>query len=162
MILLQQIINGLTAGTLFALVAIGYTMVYGIIELINFAHGDLFMLGAFLALTLVVDMGLATGGQAMSPGILPMTSAPFVILGFLSPPAFIRSRTGGQAWLAGLIAGPLSGLAFALVLLMGRWVVAAPAGAAPGGGRVALGLAYVFLVCMAFCAALNATVDRVV
>jgi branched-chain amino acid transport system permease protein len=61
-ILVQQVINGLTTGTLFALIAIGYTMVYGIIELINFAHGDLFMLGAFLALTLVSAMGLDKAG----------------------------------------------------------------------------------------------------
>ena len=50
----QQCINGLTFGSLIALVALGYTMVYGIIGLINFAHGDLFMLGAFLAWTLTV------------------------------------------------------------------------------------------------------------
>ena len=49
---------GLTNGALFALVALGYTMVYGIIELINFAHGDVFMLGSFLALTLVGLTGL--------------------------------------------------------------------------------------------------------
>jgi branched-chain amino acid transport system permease protein len=65
-ILVQQIINGLTTGTLFALIAIGYTMVYGIIELINFAHGDLFMLGAFLALTLVSLMGLENATPAMA------------------------------------------------------------------------------------------------
>ena len=53
LIFLQQLLNGLTTGTLFALIALGYTMVYGIIELINFAHGDLFMLGSFLALMLV-------------------------------------------------------------------------------------------------------------
>jgi branched-chain amino acid transport system permease protein len=64
MIFLQQLINGLTTGSLFALVAIGYTMVYGIIELINFAHGDLFMLGAFLALWLVVALGLPAAGTA--------------------------------------------------------------------------------------------------
>jgi len=58
-IFLQQIINGFTTGSLFALIAVGYTMVYGIIELINFAHGDLFMLGSFLALTLVGWLGLA-------------------------------------------------------------------------------------------------------
>ena len=58
-IFVQQVLNGLTTGTLFALIAIGYTMVYGIIELINFAHGDLFMLGSFLALTLVGWLGLA-------------------------------------------------------------------------------------------------------
>ena len=50
---LQYALIGLTNGALFALIALGYTMVYGIIELINFAHGDVFMLGSFLALTLV-------------------------------------------------------------------------------------------------------------
>lgn len=47
-----QIINGLSQGAIFALVAIGYTMVYGIIELVNFAHGDVYMVGAMLSLTL--------------------------------------------------------------------------------------------------------------
>jgi branched-chain amino acid transport system permease protein len=51
--LLQTLIDGLTFGSLIAMVALGYTMVYGIIGLINFAHGDLFMLGSFLALTVV-------------------------------------------------------------------------------------------------------------
>src|SRR3979411_1742614 len=45
--LLQQIINGLTVGAIYALIALGYTMVYGILKLINFAHGDVFMLGSF-------------------------------------------------------------------------------------------------------------------
>ena len=54
----QQCINGLTFGSLIALIALGYTMVYGIIGLINFAHGDLFMLGAFLACTLIGWFGL--------------------------------------------------------------------------------------------------------
>lgn len=51
--LLQQLLIGLTNGMVFALIALGYTMVYGILELINFAHGDLFMLSSFLALTLI-------------------------------------------------------------------------------------------------------------
>jgi branched-chain amino acid transport system permease protein len=55
---LQYALIGLTNGALFALVALGYTMVYGIIELINFAHGDVFMLGAFLALALIGLLGL--------------------------------------------------------------------------------------------------------
>jgi branched-chain amino acid transport system permease protein len=50
---LQTILQGLTIGSIYALVALGYTLVYGIIELINFAHGDLFMLGSFSALTVV-------------------------------------------------------------------------------------------------------------
>ena len=45
----QQTFNALSIGAIYALIALGYTMVYGIIELINFAHGDIFMLGAFLA-----------------------------------------------------------------------------------------------------------------
>lgn len=59
----QQLIIGLTNGMVFALIALGYTMVYGILEFINFAHGDVFMLAAFLALTLVgiLDLEHATG-----------------------------------------------------------------------------------------------------
>jgi branched-chain amino acid transport system permease protein len=47
---LQQLINGVTLGSIYGLIAIGYTMVYGIIGMINFAHGDIFMVGAFIAL----------------------------------------------------------------------------------------------------------------
>src|SRR6187549_3422894 len=47
---LQQLINGVTLGSIYGLIAIGYTMVYGIIGMINFAHGDVFMTGAFIAL----------------------------------------------------------------------------------------------------------------
>ena len=49
-VFLQQLINGITLGLIYGLIAIGYTMVYGIIGMINFAHGDVFMVGAFLAL----------------------------------------------------------------------------------------------------------------
>ena len=59
---LQQCLIGLTNGALIALVALGYTMVYGIIGLINFAHGDLIMLGACLALSIVAALGLAAAG----------------------------------------------------------------------------------------------------
>ena len=50
---LQQIINGLTAGSVYAVVALGYTMVYGIIQLINFAHGEVVMIGAMVAFTVI-------------------------------------------------------------------------------------------------------------
>ena len=49
---LQQLINGLSLGSIYALIALGYTMVYGIIKLINFAHGDIYMLGADLSVLL--------------------------------------------------------------------------------------------------------------
>ncbi|MBG5164614.1 high-affinity branched-chain amino acid ABC transporter permease LivH [Pseudomonas aeruginosa] len=58
---LQQLVNGLTVGSTYALIAIGYTMVYGIIGMINFAHGEVYMIGsyiAFIAITLLAMMGL--------------------------------------------------------------------------------------------------------
>ncbi|MGQ9626813.1 MAG: branched-chain amino acid ABC transporter permease [Anaerolineae bacterium] len=51
---LQQFINGLTIGAFYALIALGYTMVYGVLKLINFAHGDLFALGAYFGFTLII------------------------------------------------------------------------------------------------------------
>jgi len=55
---LQQFINGLSLGAIYALIALGYTMVYGVLRLINFAHGDVYMLGAFAGYYLAnaVDM----------------------------------------------------------------------------------------------------------
>jgi branched-chain amino acid transport system permease protein len=60
--LVQQLLIGFTNGMVFALIALGYTMVYGILELINFAHGDLFMLASFLALTLIGLLGVGEMG----------------------------------------------------------------------------------------------------
>ncbi len=61
-IFFQQLVNGLTIGSVYALIALGYTMVYGIIELINFAHGEIYMIGAYLGivfLALLTAAGLA-------------------------------------------------------------------------------------------------------
>ncbi len=55
---LQQLINGLTLGAIYGLIAIGYTMVYGIIGMINFAHGDIFMIGSFIALISFLLLGI--------------------------------------------------------------------------------------------------------
>jgi len=52
-IFIQQLINGIALGSIYALIALGYTMVYGIIQLINFAHGDVYMVGAFMAMFLI-------------------------------------------------------------------------------------------------------------
>jgi len=59
----QQVVNGLTVGSIYALVALGYTMVYGVLKMINFAHGDLFALGAYLALTLFGVTTAASSGS---------------------------------------------------------------------------------------------------
>jgi branched-chain amino acid transport system permease protein len=55
---LQQIVNGISLGSIYALIALGYTMVYGIIKLINFAHGDVFMVGAFVGFYAITGLGL--------------------------------------------------------------------------------------------------------
>jgi len=55
---LQQLINRLTLGSIYGLIAIGYTMVYGIIGMINFSHGDVFMVGAFVALISFLVFGV--------------------------------------------------------------------------------------------------------
>jgi branched-subunit amino acid ABC-type transport system permease component len=52
----DQFVNALTVGAIYALVALGYTMVYGIIELINFAHGDVFMVGAFASMFVLTSI----------------------------------------------------------------------------------------------------------
>jgi branched-chain amino acid transport system permease protein len=66
---LQQFINGLTIGSVYALIALGYTMVYGVLEMINFAHGDVYMVGSFLGLLVLALVGpsasLVGGGVAM-------------------------------------------------------------------------------------------------
>ena len=85
-VVIQQTINGLTRGSIFALISLGYTMVYGIIELINFAHGDIFMLGLMVSLTLFIDLGLARTLQGwelltLLPLILVIT---MVATGFLN------------------------------------------------------------------------------
>ncbi len=70
---IQQVINGLAIGGIYALVALGYTMVYGVLKLINFAHGDLFTIGAYLGMTVFVSFGLG--------GIVPIWIAiPLVAL----------------------------------------------------------------------------------
>nr|WP_315426002.1 branched-chain amino acid ABC transporter permease [uncultured Albidiferax sp.] len=66
-ILLQQIINGLVLGSMYALVALGYTMVYGIINLINFAHGEVLMVGALTSWTII---GLMKDAMPTTPGWL--------------------------------------------------------------------------------------------
>jgi len=55
---LQQLVNGLVIGGIYAMIAVGYTMIYGVIQLINFAHGEIYMLGAFFAVTFISVLGL--------------------------------------------------------------------------------------------------------
>jgi len=74
-IFLQQVINGLTLGSVYAIVALGYTMVYGIIQLINFAHGEVVMLGAMVAFTVITTL---VGAQ------VPLSPLLIVLVGTLA------------------------------------------------------------------------------
>ncbi|HEX8255712.1 MAG TPA: branched-chain amino acid ABC transporter permease [Thermoanaerobaculia bacterium] len=86
--LLQNLLNGIAAGSIYALIALGYTMVYGILKLINFAHGDIFMIGSFVGYyaggMLSKQLNAAQGGSASSPlyAALIMLLA-MIICGFL-------------------------------------------------------------------------------
>src|SRR6202045_4376546 len=66
-VFVQQLINGITLGSIYRLIAIGYTMVFGIIGMVNFAHGDVFMLSAFIALILFMILT-----QILHLGSLPI------------------------------------------------------------------------------------------
>src|ERR1700687_5856238 len=64
----QILVYGLADGSIYALIALGYTMVYGIVELINFAHGDVFTLGGFISLWLIPLFGGTEGGGGTRGG----------------------------------------------------------------------------------------------
>ena len=69
----QQLTNGLAVGGIYALIALGYTMVYGVLKLINFAHGDLFTIGAYLGLTLLTSLALTDDvGGFLGIGLLAL------------------------------------------------------------------------------------------
>lgn len=70
----QQLVNGLSIGSIYALIALGYTMVYGIIKLINFAHGDIYMLGAYVGFISIAQLHL---------GFLPALLLAMVVCGVL-------------------------------------------------------------------------------
>jgi branched-chain amino acid transport system permease protein len=82
----QNIFNGLSNGAIWALIAVGYTLVYGIIELINFAHGDVFMLGSFVAAGLygTVGLTLTTGPLGLVLGLLLTLIVAMVACGSLN------------------------------------------------------------------------------
>lgn len=73
---LQQVANALTQGSIYALIALGYTMVYGVLRLINFAHGDIYMLGAFFGLF----AAKATGAYAASQQNMPVSPVATVLV----------------------------------------------------------------------------------
>ena len=92
-VLVQQTINGLTRGAVFALIALGYTMVYGIIELINFAHGDVFMLGLFISLAWFSLLGVTKALTGW--GLVTLLPLVFVLTMLMHGRAQRRDRSRG-------------------------------------------------------------------
>jgi len=86
---LQQLTNGLAVGSIYALIALGYTMVYGILKLINFAHGDLFTIGSYLGLTLLTSLAL-TGRLGALAGILCLA---LMVMGLVALIGALLERT---------------------------------------------------------------------
>lgn len=72
--ILQQLINGISLGSIYALIALGYTMIYGIIKLINFAHGDIYMVGAYIGFFAITQAHLS---------IIPALIISFAVTGIL-------------------------------------------------------------------------------
>ena len=85
---LQQLINGLAVGGIYALIALGYTMVYGVLKLINFAHGDLFTMGAYFGLTLLITTGIGD----MITGPLGILLVAVMVMGLVAVMGFLLER----------------------------------------------------------------------
>src|SRR6266446_10060491 len=84
----QVLLIGVTTGAIYALVALGYTLVYAILELINFAHGDVFMLGGMISATMLISssvFGLKTGGPTSSliPALLGSLAVAMLACGLI-------------------------------------------------------------------------------
>lgn len=109
----QQVINGITIGAFYALVALGYTMVYGVLKLINFAHGDMFMWGAYLGLTglnVMIAVLAQSSGWALVP-VIGVVLATVALVGVVVERVAYRPlRTAGR------LAPVISALGVAFIL----------------------------------------------
>lgn len=85
---LQQLTNGLAVGGIYALIALGYTMVYGVLKLINFAHGDLFTIGAYLGFTVFAALGLS-GHVSGAVAVLLVTT---MVMGLVALIGYLLER----------------------------------------------------------------------
>lgn len=118
-IFLEQLLSGLANGSLIAVVALGYTLVYGLVELINFAHGDVFMMGAMAALTGVTAVGGAWGIPLVLVGAMGFSA---LLNRLIDQMAYRRLR--GKPRLVPLITA--IGVSFVLMNLGGYWKGWAP------------------------------------
>ena len=159
-IFLQQILNGLLLGSIYALVALGYTMAYGILGLINFAHGDIVMVGALVSLSVVMALGSSLPVVMV---LLIATAAAIVVclaLGLLMERAAYRPLRGAPR-LAPLITaiGVSILIQYSAALVWGKQYLSMPEIIKPGilkfgGAQITTLQAFIFVLACAIMAAL--------
>ncbi len=159
-IFLQQILNGLLLGSIYALVALGYTMVYGILGLINFAHGDIVMVGALVSLSVVMALGSSLPVVMV---LLIATAAAIVVclaLGLFMERAAYRPLRGAPR-LAPLITaiGVSILIQYSAALVWGKQYLSMPEIIKPGiikfgGAQITTLQAFIFVLACAIMAAL--------
>jgi len=127
-LLAQQLINGLSLGAIYAVVALGYTMVYGIVELINFAHGDVYTAGSFVALALLTGLGVTghTAAAGIVFGLIVVSVATMFIMGMTGVviERFAYRPLRGKPRLAPLLTA--IGVSFSIENLLQLWYGPSP------------------------------------
>src|SRR5438309_1489641 len=79
--ILQQLINGIALGSIYALIALGYSMVYGVLELINFAHGDVFMIGSFIIYGVITAARVDSGASPVTLILVLLLALALAVVG---------------------------------------------------------------------------------
>lgn len=167
---LQQMINGVTIGAFYSLVALGYTMVYGVLKLINFAHGDLFMWGAYLGLT---GINVLVGWLAQDSAWFIMPSVIVVMISVAFFGVLVERIAYRPLRTAGRLAPVISALGVAFILqsvarnVYGASYKTYPTGITPtggitigGGARISVMQIIVLIVSFVLMAALYLFVQR--
>ncbi|GHV54284.1 branched-chain amino acid ABC transporter permease [Deltaproteobacteria bacterium] len=155
---LQQLTNGLAIGGIYALIALGYTMVYGILRLINFAHGDLFTLGAYLGLTLLLAFNLqgVLGGFAVVAVLLILVMGFAALFGYLLERVAYRPLRKANR-LAAVVSALGASIFFsnAIMLIWGARIKVYPSGILPNATISILGVEVMLMRVVLFAIALT-------
>jgi branched-chain amino acid transport system permease protein len=153
----QQLTNGLAVGGIYALIALGYTMVYGILRLINFAHGDLFTLGAYFGLTLLVSLNLQglMGGLAVAGILIVMVMGLVALAGHLLERVAYRPLRRSNR-LAAVVSALGASIFFsnAIMLVWGAKDLAYPSGILPTATVSVFGVDLMLTRVVLFCCAI--------
>jgi branched-chain amino acid transport system permease protein len=159
-IFLQQIVNGLLLGSIYALVALGYTMVYGILGLINFAHGDIVMVGAMVALSVIAALGASLPVVIVLAIATAAAIAVCVVLGLVMERGAYRPLRRAPR-LAPLITaiGVSILIQYSAALVWGKQYISMPEIIRPekivfGGAQITTTQAFIFVLACAIMAAL--------